>query len=326
METDDGFYEDDVYIEEFSQEEDISPEEMSLLEDPQEDYREEEGKAFTFEKPLYLLKLDYSSESFYALCDSPDLERGSFVLAQTRFGPDLARVLGRVASPIGARPENVMAIERPAAQEDLDRAEANSKEEEPALAVFREKIAAHRLEMKPISAHFLLDGSKVIFFFSAEKRVDFRNLVKDLSISLKGKERRLERIELRQIGVRDEAKIVGGLGVCGRPFCCHAVMDRLRPVSIKMPKEQNLSINSLKISGQCGRLLCCLAYEYDWYAEARKKMPQEGVRVFYDGCMFRVIEANAATGRIRLVGDDDRMLELPSSRIARTESGWKIQS
>ncbi len=317
---------EELYIAEFSQEEeDISSDEISSLEDPQEESQEEgAGKAFSFQSPLYHLKLDYSSESFYALSNNPELASGSFVLVPTRYGMDLARVLGRVASPIGVKPESVATIERPATEEDLSRAEANREEEKAAFAVFCEKIAAHRLDMKPIAAHFLLDGTKILLFFSAEGRVDFRNLVKDLSASLKTRERKLERIELRQIGVRDEAKIVGGLGVCGRPYCCHSVTDRLRPVSIKMPKEQNLSINSLKISGQCGRLLCCLAYEYDWYAEARKKMPAAGVKVFYDGCMFRVIEANPVMGRIRLVGEDDRILEVPSSRMARADGGWQI--
>ena len=319
---------EELYIEEFSQgDEDISLDELSGLEDPQDEAQEEAaGEAFNVQGPLYHLKLDYSCESFYALYDGDELASGSFVLAPTRYGADLARVLGQAASPIGLKKENIVTIERPATEEDLSLAEANRKEEDAAFAVFCEKIEAHRLGMKPVAAHFLLDCTKILLFFSAEGRVDFRNLVKDLSASLKARERRLERIELRQIGVRDEARIIGGLGVCGRPYCCNSVTDRLRPVAIKMPKEQNLSINSLKISGQCGRLLCCLAYEYDWYVEARKKMPHAGVKVFYDGCMFRVIEANAVTGRIRLVGEDDRMLEIPSFRMARTESGWEIQS
>ena len=319
---------EELYIAEFSQEEDdISPDEISSLEDPQgEAIDESAAEPLTFESPLYQLKLDYSSESIYAIYDDGGLAQGSFVLAQTRFGVDLARVLGRATEPIAVKKENVFQIERPATQEDLALAEANRKEEQAAFDIFCEKIAAHHLDMKPISAHFLLDCTKILLFFSADSRVDFRNLVKDLSASLKARERRLERIELRQIGVRDEARIVGGLGVCGRPYCCHSISDRLRPVSIKMPKEQNLSINSLKISGQCGRLLCCLAYEYDWYVEAHAQMPPAGVKVFYDGCMFRVIESNAVTGRIRLVGEDDRILEIPSFRMVKTDGEWAIES
>ena len=138
--------------------------------------------------------------------------------------------------------------------------------------------------MKLISVHFLIEEPKALFFFSSETRVDFRELVKDLVYVFK------MRIELRQIGVRDESRITGGLGVCGRPYCCHAISDKLPPVSIKMAKEQNLSLNSMKISGQCGRLLCCLSYEYGWYAEARKKLPNEGLHLAYDGVNFKITD------------------------------------
>ena len=132
------------------------------------------------------------------------------------------------------------------------------------------------------------------------------------------------RIELRQIGVRDESRITGGLGVCGRPFCCHAVSDKLRPVSIKMAKDQNLSLNSMKISGQCGRLLCCLSYEYDWYNEARKKLPNEGVRLSYDGTDFRITEVNPLTSMVKMLGDDGRLLEVNAKRFYRDGNRWKI--
>ena len=132
------------------------------------------------------------------------------------------------------------------------------------------------------------------------------------------------RIELRQIGVRDESRITGGLGVCGRPFCCHGVSDKLRPVSIKMAKDQNLSLNSMKISGQCGRLLCCLSYEYDWYNEARKSLPNEGVRLSYDGTDFRITEVNPLTSMVRMLGDDGRLLEVNAKRFYRDGNRWKI--
>ena len=326
METDDEIYMADSYAEDGDT---ISQEEIRRL----EDLEDEEAEAFAgnfseadfaFSGTLYHLKLDYSNESFYASFAGDELARGTYVLVPTRYGRDLARVLGKVRAPVGVKPENIGVIERPATEQDRKKAENFRKEEEYVFGVFREKITAHHLDMKTISAHFLLDGSKILFFFSAENRVDFRNLVKDLSASLKGKEKGLERIELRQIGVRDESKITGGLGVCGRPYCCHSVSDHLRPVSIKMPKEQNLSINSLKISGQCGRLLCCLAYEYDWYVEARKKMPNPGVRVFYDGCMFRVSEVNPITERIRLIGEDERILEIPAFRMTLSGEKWRI--
>ena len=133
------------------------------------------------------------------------------------------------------------------------------------------------------------------------------------------------RIELRQIGVRDESRITGGLGVCGRPYCCHSVTDKLRPVSIRMAKDQNLSLNSLKISGQCGRLLCCLSYEHDWYCEERKNLPNEGIRLNYDEVNFRVTEVNPLTRMIRLLGEDGRIIEIPSTRMVRVEGKWRIQ-
>ena len=172
--------------------------------------------------------------------------------------------------------------------------------------------------MKLIATHYLLEEQKVLFFFSAENRVDFRELVKDLVSIFK------MRIELRQIGVRDESRITGGLGVCGRPYCCHAVSDRLRPVSIRMAKDQNLSLNSLKISGQCGRLLCCLSYEYEWYAEARKKLPNEGLRIVYDGTNFRVTEVNPLSKMVRMSGEDGRLIEVTASRFVNHDGRWKI--
>ena len=132
------------------------------------------------------------------------------------------------------------------------------------------------------------------------------------------------RIELRQIGVLDESRITGGLGVCGRPFCCHAVSDKLRPVSIKMAKDQNLSLNSMKISGQCGRLLCCLSYEYDWYNEMRKKLPNEGIRIRYDGTEFRITEVNPLTSMVKMLGDDGRLLEVNAKRFYKDNNHWNI--
>ena len=172
--------------------------------------------------------------------------------------------------------------------------------------------------MKLIATHYLLEEQKVLFFFSAENRVDFRELVKDLVSVFK------MRIELRQIGVRDESRITGGLGVCGRPYCCHAVSDKLRPVSIRMAKDQSLSLNSMKISGQCGRLLCCLSYEHDWYVEARKNLPPEGIKFFYDGTTFKVSEVNPLTTMIKMIGEDGRFLEMPVSRMRCIDGQWKI--
>jgi len=171
-----------------------------------------------------------------------------------------------------------------------------------------------------VSAHYLLDEQKILFFFTAENRVDFRDLVKDLVAVFK------MRIELRQIGVRDEARVLGGLGICGRVLCCNCVTDRLRPVSIKMAKEQNLTLNSMKISGPCGRLLCCLSYEFDVYREARQQFPPVGTRIPYDGEEFRVAEINVLARRVRFQAESGRILDLGFDGLTKNANGtWEIR-
>ena len=156
---------------------------------------------------------------------------------------------------------------RIATEKDIKTNEENKKKEGDALKVCQQKISAHGLEMKLIEAEYAFDGAKLTFYFTADGRIDFRELVKDLASTFK------TRIELRQIGIRDEAKFMGGLGVCGRPFCCSTFLPDFCQVSIKMAKEQNLSLNSSKISGACGRLMCCLKFEHDTYAQEIKKTP-----------------------------------------------------
>lgn len=157
---------------------------------------------------------------------------------------------------------------RIATEEDEKTVEKNREKEAKAFQICQEKIAAHGLEMKLVEAEYSFEGNKALFFFTAEGRVDFRALVKDLASTIHA------RIELRQIGVRDEAKMLGGLGICGRPFCCAQFLDEFQPVSIKMAKTQNLSLNPTKISGTCGRLMCCLKYEQNVYEDAAKRMPK----------------------------------------------------
>ena len=161
-------------------------------------------------------------------------------------------------------------IIRLATPEDVQRSEECAARERDAIEVCNRKIAAHKLEMKLVDAEYTFDGSKLIFYFTANGRVDFRDLVKDLASVFK------MRIELRQIGVRDEAKMLGGLGTCGRPICCGAFLNDFQPVSIRMAKDQSLSLNPTKISGQCGRLMCCLKYEQDNYETILKRLPKVG--------------------------------------------------
>jgi len=160
-------------------------------------------------------------------------------------------------------------VVRKATQEDKLTLERNKEKEKKAFAICQEKIAQHGLDMKLVEAEYSFEGNKVLFFFTSDGRVDFRALVKDLAGTIHA------RIELRQIGVRDEARMLGGLGICGRPFCCAQFLDEFQPVSIKMAKTQNLSLNPTKISGACGRLMCCLKYEQDAYEDLVKHAPKQ---------------------------------------------------
>lgn len=299
-------------------EKDIDEENLAALEDS--DISEESLEGVVFDEPLFYLKLAYSCESIYATNDKNiKIETNDYVIVPTRYGKDMAKILGLSEKPIGIKQSDVVAIERKATEEDLAKAEENKQKEKDAFKIFKEKVAYHKLDMKLITVHFLIDEPKALFFFSSDNRVDFRELVKDLVSVFK------MRIELRQIGVRDESRIIGGLGVCGRPFCCHGVSDKLRPVSIRMAKDQNLSLNSMKISGQCGRLLCCLSYEFDWYNEARKKLPSEGIHVYYDGTNFKITEVNLLTSMVKMMGDDGRLLEVNAKRFVKDNNKWKIQ-
>ena len=273
-------------------------------------------------RPLWRVKVLYSSATEY--CDAPpgmELSAGATVVVPTRYGNELARVLGREtdapSSAVDAR-----TITRIAGPSDLSRADENDMREERAHELCREKIDARGLDMKLVSAHYLLDEQKILFLFTAENRVDFRELVKDLVGAFK------MRIELRQIGVRDEARVIGGLGICGRALCCNAVTDRLRPVSIKMAKEQNLTLNSMKISGPCGRLLCCLSYEFDVYKEARHSLPSMGTRVQFEGEEFRVAELNVLAGRVRFQSESGRVLDMGFDSLSRNPAtqAWEIRS
>ena len=187
---------------------------------------------------------------------------------------------------------------RPATEEDLRHLEENALLEQQALRKCEEKIAAHGLDMKLVDVEYTFDNSKVIFYFTADGRVDFRELVKDLAAVFR------TRIELRQIGVRDEAKMLGGLGVCGRPFCCSSFLGEFAPVSVKMAKEQGLSLNPTKISGTCGRLMCCLKYEQDGYEELLRTTPHVGAYVKTpEGC-GTVVDVSLMTGLLSVKMDD----------------------
>ena len=193
-----------------------------------------------------------------------DVRVGEYAIIPTRYGKDMAKVLGISKKPMGVKPSDVVVIERKASKEDLSKAAEYEKKEKEAYGIFKEKVQLHKLDMKLITVHFLIDEQKALFFFSSENRVDFRELVKDLAAKFH------TRIELRQVGVRDKAKEIGGYGSCGRPLCCSKFLCDFDSVSINMAKNQNIALNPTKINGACGRLLCCLKYEDECYKEYRR--------------------------------------------------------
>lgn len=191
-------------------------------------------------------------------------------------------------------------IIRVATKEDLETLKENLARKEEIMKVFAEKIAEHKLNMKPIDVECTFDNGKIMFYFTSESRVDFRDLVKDLASIYR------TRIELRQIGVRDEAKMLGGLGICGRKLCCSSFLGEFQPVSIKMAKEQSLSLNPTKISGTCGRLMCCLKYEQDNYEELLKITPKIGALVETSDGRGIVTDSNLLTGALKVQLDKNR--------------------
>ncbi len=223
------------------------------------------------------------------------LEKGGHVVVETARGVECGEVVipnKQVSDETLVRP--LKPVLRAANPEDLKRARENAAREQKAMALCQERIAAHKLDMKLVDVEYTFDNSKILFYFTADGRVDFRELVKDLASVFR------TRIELRQIGVRDEAKMLGGLGICGRPFCCSQFLGDFQPVSIKMAKEQGLSLNPTKISGSCGRLMCCLKYEQEAYESLLRITPKQGATVNTPDGRGQVVDANLLTGVIKV--------------------------
>lgn len=208
---------------------------------------------------------------YYFDPDDIDVKLNDFVVVETARGIEFGHV---VVGPKGIKEEEIVSplkkVLRIALDEDFEIHRENNKKAKEAIVICQEKVQEHGLEMKLVDVEYTFDNNKVIFYFTADGRVDFRELVKDLASIFK------TRIELRQIGVRDEAKMIGGIGPCGKMVCCAQFLGEFDPVSIKMAKEQSLSLNPTKISGLCGRLMCCLKYEHSTYEDLLKKMPQVG--------------------------------------------------
>lgn len=240
-----------------------------------------------------------------------EVKRGEHVIVETARGIEFGTVVSEareVAEDKVIQP--LKPVLRIANQRDIEQEAANKEKEKEAFKICLEKIHKHGLEMKLIDAEYTFDNNKVLFYFTADGRIDFRELVKDLASVFK------TRIELRQIGVRDETKILGGIGICGRPLCCHTHLPEFVPVSIKMAKEQNLSLNPTKISGVCGRLMCCLKHEEETYEELNRRLPGVGDFVTTeDGLKGEVHSVNVLRQLVKVIVDVNDEKEIQEYRV-----------
>ncbi len=232
---------------------------------------------------------------YYFDPDGHTLKKGDYVIVETARGIECGEVAmdnRDVSDDEIVKP--LKKLLRIATQEDLDKVKENKEKEKKAFEICEKKIAKHKIDMKLVDIEYTFDNSKILFYFTADGRVDFRELVKDLASVFH------TRIELRQIGVRDESKMLGGLGICGRPFCCGSFLGDFQPVTVKMAKEQGLSLNPTKISGTCGRLMCCLKYEQDAYEHLLKITPKLGAIVDCPDGRGRVVDVNLLRGNLKI--------------------------
>ena len=248
------------------------------------------GVSFTENGKIYYFSPGKNSDKY---------TKGMGVIVETARGHEYAKIV----IPVGEVEEDrivppLKPVIRIASARDLETIKRNKERKPEAMRIAQELIEKHKLDMKLIDCDFAFDGAKVVFYYSAPSRVDFRELVKDLSSQFK------MRIELRQIGIRDEIKMIGGIGACGRECCCSACLPDLKKVTIKMAKTQNLSLNPAKISGLCGRLMCCLAYENDYYADAGRHMPKIGTEVGTPDGRGMVVNVNMLKMEVRVKIED----------------------
>ena len=247
------------------------------------------------------VKFKDGGREYYFDPDGITLTAGENVIVETQNGIEFGTVSAanhEVEDSTIVKP--LKKLHRRATEKDIKKVAENRKKQDEAFGICEELIAQHQLDMKLVEVEYSFDSNKIVFFFTSDGRVDFRELVKDLAARFH------TRIELRQIGVRDEAKLLGGLGICGQPYCCKQFLSDFQPVSIKMAKEQGLSLNPTKISGSCGRLMCCLKYEQDAYEYLNSFTPNVGATVQTDEGPAVVTDANVITGNlfVKLVDSD----------------------
>ncbi len=243
--------------------------------------------------------------------DLTDLKAGEFVVVETARGEEVGKV---VIPPRKVDQEEIVGrlkgVQRPASALDLTQMTYYRHKEQSALERCQQKVQEHNLPMKVVRAEYNYDGSRLVFFFAAEKRVDFRKLVQDLARSFRA------RIELRQIGVRDEAKLMGGLGRCGLTLCCATWLTDFDPVSIRMAKQQDLPLSPMEISGVCGRLLCCLAYENEYYAEVKAKLPKRDKVIDTPHGRGRVVQVNVINETVQVELESQVTVEVSHQELA----------
>ena len=243
-----------------------------------------------------------------------EIKKGDHVIVETARGVEYGTVVGGIREVDDSKVvQPLKPVLRIATERDNEQEAANQGKEKEAFRICQEKIRKHGLDMKLIDAEYTFDNNKVLFYFTADGRIDFRELVKDLASVFK------TRIELRQIGVRDETKILGGIGICGRRLCCHTHLSEFVPVSIKMAKEQNLSLNPTKISGVCGRLMCCLKHEEETYEDLNRRLPNIGDYVTTDdGLKGEVSSVNVLRQQVKVivnVDDEKEIREYPLDQL-----------
>jgi len=264
------------------------------------------------------VKLRNSYQIYFVDSNNFFLKQNSQCVVEIEHGVDVGRVVKIRAYQNNPAITVTGKIQRKATEEDLSRIPELESIEAKAFTICREKSKAKKLDMKLVSVKCLFDKTKIIFYFVAENRIDFRELVRELAAVFR------TRIEMRQIGVRDEARIVGGYGPCGKPMCCLYQREEFEPVSIKMAKEQNLNLNSMKISGMCGRLLCCLGFEYNTYRELNETMPEIDSVIVARDKLFKVVSVNTLKETV-MIKEGDRFLNIKTRDMELKDGKYKIK-
>ena len=266
------------------------------------------------------IKFKDTGKSYFFSPEGKTVKIGDKVIVETQNGNELG-IIAEANHQVNDEDlvSPLKKVLRFATEKDLKRAEENKRKAADALKICEELVLQHKLDMKLVEVEYSFDGGKIVFFFTSDGRVDFRELVKDLAARFH------TRIELRQIGVRDEAKLLGGLGICGQPYCCKRFLNDFQPVSIKMAKEQGLSLNPTKISGSCGRLMCCLKYEEDAYSHLASLTPRVGSTVKTPNGLATVTDANLITGNlfVKPIDNDAIPFKIHRDNVKRVSNGKK---